>query len=66
MSRRLRAAVPSRPTGHLVERNWPDVSSLDREVVGEIAHVADERAQSPEALRARLYATSAGTGEDFR
>jgi hypothetical protein len=31
------------------------VSTLDRTVVTEIARLADERPQSAEALRARLY-----------
>jgi hypothetical protein len=43
------------PAGNLVEVDWPDASSLDRGVVGEIALLADERPQSAEALRARLY-----------
>jgi catechol 2,3-dioxygenase-like lactoylglutathione lyase family enzyme len=43
------------PAGNLVELDWPDVSTLDRTVVTEIARLADERPQSAEALRARLY-----------
>ena len=43
------------PVGNLVEVDWPDASTLDREVVGEIALLADERPQSDEARRARLY-----------
>jgi lactoylglutathione lyase len=43
------------PAGNLVEVDWPEASSLDRGVVGEIALLADERPQSAEALRARLY-----------
>jgi catechol 2,3-dioxygenase-like lactoylglutathione lyase family enzyme len=43
------------PAGNLVELDWPDVSTLDRTVVTEIARLADERPQGAEALRARLY-----------
>jgi YD repeat-containing protein len=43
------------PAGNLVEVNWPDAGTLDRTVVTTIHHLADERTQSPEALRARLY-----------
>lgn len=54
------------PAGNLVEVDWPDASTLDREVVGEIALLADERPQSDEARRARLYLASAAPGEHFR
>jgi catechol 2,3-dioxygenase-like lactoylglutathione lyase family enzyme len=43
------------PAGNLVEVNWPDVSTLDRSVVPDIRPLADERPQSADALRARLY-----------
>lgn len=43
------------PAGNLVEVNWPDVSTLDRAVVKGIRRIVDERPQSPEAQRARLY-----------
>ncbi len=43
------------PAGNLVEVNWPDATTLDRTVVTEIHRLADERPQSPEALRARLF-----------
>ncbi len=43
------------PAGNLVEVNWPDAASLDRTVVTEIHKLADERPQSPDALRARLF-----------
>ena len=43
------------PASNLVEVDWPDAFRLDRGVVGEIALLADERPQSTEALRARLY-----------
>jgi catechol 2,3-dioxygenase-like lactoylglutathione lyase family enzyme len=43
------------PAGNLIEINWPDVSTLDREIVGEIPRRADDVPQSDEALRAKLY-----------
>jgi lactoylglutathione lyase len=43
------------PAGNLVEVDWPDVSTLDRSVIGTIPRVADERPQSGEAVRATLY-----------
>jgi lactoylglutathione lyase len=43
------------PAGNLVEVDWPDVSTLDRSVIGTIPRVADERPQSGEAARATLY-----------
>jgi catechol 2,3-dioxygenase-like lactoylglutathione lyase family enzyme len=43
------------PAGNLIEVNWPDVSTLDREIVGEIPRRADDVPQSDEALRAKLY-----------
>jgi lactoylglutathione lyase len=43
------------PAGNLLEVNWPDVSSLDRDVIGEIPRRADDVEQSEEALRATLY-----------
>jgi lactoylglutathione lyase len=43
------------PAGNLVEIDWPDVTTLDRTVVTDIVRLADERPQSPDALRARLY-----------
>ena len=54
------------PAGNLVEVDWPDASTLDREVVGEIALLAYERPQSDEARRARLYLAAAAPGEHFR
>ena len=41
--------------GNLLELNWPDASTVDREVVGEIRRRAEDTAQSEEALRATLY-----------
>ena len=43
------------PAGNLVEVNWPDVTTLDRSVVQGIRRLVDERPQSGEAQRARLY-----------
>jgi lactoylglutathione lyase len=43
------------PAGNLVEVNWPDVSSLDRSVVTPMRRLEDERPQTGEAARARLY-----------
>jgi catechol 2,3-dioxygenase-like lactoylglutathione lyase family enzyme len=43
------------PAGNLIEINWPDVSTLDREVVGDIPRRADDVQQSAEALTAKLY-----------
>lgn len=43
------------PAGNLLEVNWPDVSTLDPSVVGEIPKRADEVRQSEEAHRATLY-----------
>ena len=54
------------PAGNLVELDWPDVSTLDRTVVTEIARLADERPQSAEALRARLYTPLEGQSPTIR
>lgn len=43
------------PAGNLLEVNWPDVSSLDRSIVGEIPRRADDVEQSEDALDATLY-----------
>jgi catechol 2,3-dioxygenase-like lactoylglutathione lyase family enzyme len=43
------------PAGNLLEVNWPDASTLDREVVGEIPRRADDVEQGEEALGATLY-----------
>jgi len=43
------------PAGNLLEVNWPDVSTLDRGVVGEIPRRADDVPQSEEAKQAKLY-----------
>ena len=43
------------PAGNLLEVNWPDASSVDRDLVGEIPRRADDVEQSDEARRATLY-----------
>lgn len=43
------------PAGNLVEVDWPDVTTLDRSVVTEITRVVEERPQSDEALRSKLF-----------
>jgi catechol 2,3-dioxygenase-like lactoylglutathione lyase family enzyme len=43
------------PAGNLVEVDWPDISTLDRQVVTNITRIADERPQSGDAARATLY-----------
>lgn len=43
------------PAGNLIEINWPDVTTLDRAVVGEIPRRADDIEQSDEGRRAKLY-----------
>ena len=43
------------PAGNLLEVDWPDVTTVDRDVVGEIPRRADDVEQSEHALRATLY-----------
>jgi catechol 2,3-dioxygenase-like lactoylglutathione lyase family enzyme len=43
------------PAGNLVEVDWPDISTLDRDVVTNITRLADERPQTGDAARAALY-----------
>lgn len=43
------------PGGNLVELDWPDVTTLDRAVFGEIPKLADAVPQTEEGLRATLY-----------
>ena len=43
------------PAGNLVEIDWPDVSTLDRSVLGELKKLDDSVAQTGDALRATLY-----------
>jgi lactoylglutathione lyase len=54
------------PAGNLVELDWPDVTTLDRSVVTDIERLADQRAQSAEALHARLYLPLDGAAASFR
>jgi lactoylglutathione lyase len=46
------------PAGNLVEIDWPDISTLDRDVVTDITRIADERPQTGEAALATLYHAS--------
>jgi catechol 2,3-dioxygenase-like lactoylglutathione lyase family enzyme len=43
------------PGGNLLELDWPDVTTLDREVFGEIPRLADAVPQTAEGERATLY-----------
>ena len=43
------------PAGNLIELNWHDVETLDREKYPELVRLADQLPQSAEALEARLY-----------
>jgi lactoylglutathione lyase len=43
------------PAGNLLEVDWPDISTLDRDVVGEIPRRAEDVEQSEDAQRATLY-----------
>lgn len=43
------------PGGNLVELDWPDVNTLDRDVFGEIPKLADSVEQTEEGKRATLY-----------
>lgn len=43
------------PAGNLVEIDWPDVSTLERSVFGEIKKLGDSVPQTGDALRATLY-----------
>jgi len=45
------------PAGNLIEIDWPDVTTLDRSIVGDIPKRADDVPQSAEALTAKLYAS---------
>ena len=46
------------PAGNLLEVNWPDAASVDRDLVGQIPRRADDVEQSDEARRATLYHTT--------
>ena len=43
------------PAGNLVEVDWPDVSTLDPEIVAELARLEDAIPQEGEAREATLY-----------
>jgi catechol 2,3-dioxygenase-like lactoylglutathione lyase family enzyme len=43
------------PGGNLIELDWPDVSTLDRSVVGDIPKLADAIPQTEDGMRATLY-----------
>lgn len=43
------------PGGNLVELDWPDVTTLDRSVFGDIPKLADAVPQTEEGMRATLY-----------
>jgi catechol 2,3-dioxygenase-like lactoylglutathione lyase family enzyme len=47
------------PAGNLIEIDWPDVTTIDRSIVTDIRRLEDERPQSDEARRARLYTAAA-------
>ena len=48
------------PAGNLVELDWPDVTTLDRSVLGEIKKLGDSVPQTGDALEATLYLEKAG------
>ena len=43
------------PAGNLVEIDWPDVHTLDRSVIRDVRKLSDERPQSADAQRAKLF-----------
>jgi hypothetical protein len=49
------------PAGNLVEIDWPDVTTLDRSVFGEIKKLSDSVPQTGDALQATLYLNKAAT-----
>jgi lactoylglutathione lyase len=49
------------PAGNLVEIDWPDVTSLDRSVLGEIKKLGDSVPQTGDALKATLYLEKTAT-----
>jgi YD repeat-containing protein len=51
------------PSGNLVEINWPDVSTLDPEIVAEFGRLDDDVPQTGAAREATLYAGLAGKRE---
>jgi hypothetical protein len=48
------------PAGNLVELDWPDVTTLDRSIFGEIKKLGDSVPQTGDALEATLYLDRAG------
>jgi catechol 2,3-dioxygenase-like lactoylglutathione lyase family enzyme len=48
------------PSGNLVEVDWPDVTTLDPEIVAEIGRLEDEVPQEGEAREATLYTGASG------
>jgi catechol 2,3-dioxygenase-like lactoylglutathione lyase family enzyme len=50
------------PGGNLVELDWPDVTTLDREVFGDIPKLADAVPQTEEGTRATLYLAAREAG----
>jgi YD repeat-containing protein len=51
------------PAGNLVEIDWPDASTLDRNVVTDIVRLRDMVEQGEQNRGARLYTRSAATRE---
>jgi len=49
------------PAGNLVEIDWPDVTTLDREVVTDLRRLADDVEQEPGSEHASLFLRSAAT-----
>ena len=43
------------PAGNLVELNWPDITTLDRDRLPTFQRLADTVDQTPEGLRSTLY-----------
>jgi catechol 2,3-dioxygenase-like lactoylglutathione lyase family enzyme len=43
------------PAGNLIEIDWPDVTTLDRSLLGELKRLADDVPQTGDALQATLY-----------
>ena len=48
------------PSGNLVEIDWPDVSTLDPEIVAELARLDDDVPQEGDARDATLYTAARG------
>ena len=48
------------PSGNLVEVDWPDVSTLDPEIVAELGKLEDEVPQEGDAREATLYTRPRG------